>query len=852
MRGFTPFLLLLLCVACGARTPLEDRVDADVLDRPLPGPERCSGLDEDFDGAVDEDFRDDAGRYLHPSHCGGCDQVCAPTRPFELATECTVIDDTAVCAATLCEDGFAPSSTGRCVPLFDHLCMSCTDDGDCGDVAIARCDDVGGELRCVVGCDFGCPEDYACTGDRCVPTGGSCHCGPDDRFDLACALMDPEGERCPGAQVCDLGTLSECEAPLEVCDEVDNDCDGISDEGFVDERGAYIVDVHNCGECGVDCTESVIPEGDLVCGGDPFAPQCVLACPDAADGIMPGDRIDADRDIATGCECTVGSLNDVPGPVGAMGEMLDVNCDGADGIVVDSFYVAPDGDDTGPGSPTRPLRTVTEGFARAAAEVAAGGPRRHVFIASGSYPESVELPDGIFVHGGYRRDFLALEPNGFRVEIRAPLDTLTPGGAAVFANAAGATETVLEWVTLIGRDALAPSEATFGMILRDVGGQLRLSTMTVRAGVPGAGADGDTGIAGEPAMAEAGEGQRPRGAVENASHSCLRTDANVVAGGEGARNTCGALEVSGGRGGSSSCPTFAEFQPRGQAGRGPAPGTGGVGGQDSMGPIMGGPSCPEGICCGLADFTVPTDFSGPQSGNPGGDGRAGTGGGGCSTALGRFEGELWVPDDAGDGSRGTPGSGGGGGGAGGGSAITWVDAECQFVDGLGGGGGGGGAGGCGGLPGTPGTSGAPSVAVLVFYRDDGPIDAFTMNDVVLWPSDGGRGGDGGAGGDGGRGSAGGLGQALALEERITPTLSAPFPGGRGGRGGDGGPGGGGGAGCGGGSIGIWVEGGLVDVSAWRADNEFRLGLGGLPGRGGGGGAPGGDGAEGGANDVVVR
>ena len=44
-------------------------------------------------------------------------------------------------------------------------------------------------------------------------------------------------------------------------------------------------------------------------------------------------------------------------------------------------------------------------------------PRPHVFVASGIYTESVEVPDGVLVHGGYRRDFLALDPVGFRVEV---------------------------------------------------------------------------------------------------------------------------------------------------------------------------------------------------------------------------------------------------------------------------------------------------------------------------------------------------------------------------------------------------------------------------------------------------
>jgi len=97
---------------------------------------------------------------------------------------------------------------------------------------------------------------------------------------------------------------------------------------------------------------------------------------------------------------------------------------------------------------------------------------------------------------------------------------------------------------------------------------------------------------------------------------------------------------------------------------------------------------------------------------------------------------------------------------------------------------------------------------------------------------------------------------LPRTARTTPTLSAPFPGGRGGLGGKGGAGGGGGGGCGGATTGIWLTGlGTTEpagVGAWRTGNTFLLGTGGRAGEGGAGGAPGGRGAAGGAIDVIVR
>ncbi|MFK8004626.1 MAG: hypothetical protein AB8H86_33975, partial [Polyangiales bacterium] len=704
-------LVALTAIACGGRTDLRDQVDAEGIDGPVPGDEVCNGLDDDLDGNVDEDFRDELGRYLNIDHCGGCGMPCGIDDPQEVRVDCILIEEAPVCAALECTPGFAPSRSGECVPLFDQLCMTCLDDGDCGGAAIAHCDEVASERRCTVECTFGCPDGYSCQGDRCIPLSGSCSCGPGDFFDLACTLYDPMDQRCPGAAVCTDGLLSECEAPPEVCDEEDNDCDGDIDEGFRDRRGAYSLDIRNCGQCGVDCTVDMLPEGDLVCGGDPFAPSCVLECPDTLDGIQVGDRIDADLDIATGCECTLTSFTDEPGPVFAVGEDLDVNCDGADGVVVNSVYVAPDGDDAFPGSPTRPVKTLARGLEIARESLGTDEPRDHIFVASGSYAETLELTDGLLVHGGYRRDFLALDPAGFRVDVRAPASTTAPGGAAFVARNVGTRRTRLRWMTFIGRDSTPESAAAFGGVVLTPGGALELLDLQVLSGQAASGLGGTSGERGQESTRPAAEGELPRGAIENASNLCIRDATNTVAGGTGGVNQCDGVNVGGGRGGSPSCPTFANEQPAGVRGQGAAPGGGGRGGQDSRGPISGF-NCPGGgVCCGLADFSVPTEFVGPQSGVGGGDGNAGRGGSGCSDPFGRFDGTTWTPIEPTRGSAGTAGSGGGGGGAGGGAEMDFVNFECGFADGLGGGGGGGGSGGGGGGGGTPGGSGGPAVAV---------------------------------------------------------------------------------------------------------------------------------------------
>ncbi len=817
-------------VACGGKTPLGDVDAGEPRQVPQPSDEVCNRLDDDLDGQVDEVFRDAQGRYTAFEHCGVCGASCEAAGK----AACGVVGEVARCVDTACEPGFALARDGHCVPAWDYLCLRCEDHADCGLAASANCESVGGEQVCTVGCDATAPEGYTCVDGRVIAAAGSCRCTAEQDFALACALEDPDGNTCAGRSQCTAGVLTACEPLEDVCDGLDNDCDGTADEAFVDARGAYFVDPRHCGRCGVDCREDGLQE--LVCGGDPFAPHCVLDCPDARDGLDPEDMIDADGDLTNGCECRWLSAGDEAGPLPTAGNErpLDTNCDGADGVVVESFYVSPDGDDAAPGSPTRPFRTITRGFEAAGASLSEASPRPHVFIASGTYVETPVLTPGIQVHGGYRRDFRALDPAGYRTEIRAPVDATTVGRAALVVDDTGGsgTVTLFEGIVVIGADAQSPGEPAFGLFSRGAGsGRVVLRNLEVYAGVGGDGIAGVAGGSGSSPGAAGASGLDPRAAIEDGSNRCIFANTqNTVQGGAGAAHMCGSSSTAGGEGGDSRCPERFNRQMRGSAGSGGA--AGGTGGNDLFGPIVDrGYGCPGDICCGLADFEVPTDFQGPGDGEHGRPGTPGRDGDGCGDPLGRLSASGWSGASARAGSDGSRGAGGGGGGAGGGVVMDYYEGFCEYSDGLGGGGGGGGAGGCGGAAGRAGSSGGPSIAVVMFGN---PI---TLEQSAVVPSTGGRGGDGGPGGAGGAGSEGGQGGFTPREDQITPTLAGAYPGGRGGNGGDGGDGGGGGGGCGGSSVGVWavVRNDPAGLAArLQADNRFVAPQAGEGGRGGGG------------------
>ena len=214
-------LLSLAVVACGSRSELKQTIDGGEVDNKTA--ERCNGLDDDADTQVDEIFRDDEGRYIADKHCGACGNVCKAQGPDVLEASCGLIAEVPTCVATVCALGLAPTRAGGCAPRDMYLCLECAQDSDCGPVGAARCVELGGEQRCLIECEGGCAEGYACNDQGlCAPAGGSCSCGEGQTFDLACAVDVPDRKVndpvCVGRARCENGVLSACNSSAEICD----------------------------------------------------------------------------------------------------------------------------------------------------------------------------------------------------------------------------------------------------------------------------------------------------------------------------------------------------------------------------------------------------------------------------------------------------------------------------------------------------------------------------------------------------------------------------------------------------------------------------------------------------------
>jgi hypothetical protein len=181
------------CKRAGFSEIAEDCDDADPDVHP-DAPEQCNGVDDDCDGVVDDDPE------LVTWHLD-FDEDGFGDGDFE--KESCLRPDGYVSNAADCDD-----ANGAVSPTAPELCNQMDD--DCSGVA-----DDGPRMECALG------ETVECT-TECGTT-GSAEC-------TAECLVSPE-----------------CEPPIEACNFIDDDCDGVTDEALLAASVAGTIDVHDGG-----------------------------------------------------------------------------------------------------------------------------------------------------------------------------------------------------------------------------------------------------------------------------------------------------------------------------------------------------------------------------------------------------------------------------------------------------------------------------------------------------------------------------------------------------------------------------------------------------------------------------
>ena len=394
------------------------------------------------------------------------------------------------------------------------------------------------------------------------------------------------------------------------------------------------------------------------------------------------------------------------------------------------IFVSPLGNDINAGdSRQNPVRTIATALARA---TSTGRGNYDIYIANGTYDETIALQDDVSIYGGFQTATWLRDPQAHPV-------TITGGSTMVAVTGSNVSN-----LTLDGLRIRTPPEATaiglsvYTIFLRQAQ-NITITNNQITAGDALGGSGGQFGA----------NGVQGRPGDVGANAMCTSTP-------------------TGGAGGAAGQPG----PPSGGSQLGVAGGEGGDGGSQNVGGENGTTGSPSGSLTGGAGGSGGTSSS--PAGAPGDAGTNGIAGqnGAGGAQIGTLSSSGYVPADGSNGTSGTSGSAGGGGGGGGGT-----------TNGAGGGGGGGGASGGGGNLGQGGKGGPASFAILVMSSTGITVD---HNTIVT-----GRGGPGGSGGAGGNGTPGGLGGSAGNGCGGGGTGGR---GGNGGSGGSGGHGGGGGGG----------------------------------------------------------
>ena len=264
--------------------------------------ESCNGLDDDCDNSIDEDFDADSDGHFDADACTDgtdCDDDDPAFNPDAIEL-CDGLDNDC--------DGVADNNLTPRVWCEDN-----DGDGVGSDVSIEVCEETApiGYVECPTD-DFDCDDNtgtiFPGATEICDGLDDDCNGAAD--FDLA-GEVDADLDGTLSCEDCDDGEPTAFPGNPELCDGIDNDCDGSLPSGEVDDDSdGYLA----CAECD-DAAAPVNPGAEEVC--DALDTNC--------DGSIDPLEIDGDGDGWVDCTDWV--------PNGAVGIFGADDCDDQNGSV---------------------------------------------------------------------------------------------------------------------------------------------------------------------------------------------------------------------------------------------------------------------------------------------------------------------------------------------------------------------------------------------------------------------------------------------------------------------------------------------------------------------------------------
>ncbi len=307
-------------------------------DAPAASAEACDGADNDCDQLIDDGLSNTTctntvagiGSCPGVTLCtGAAGTICQG--PMPQAESCNFADDDC--------DGNADETFAG----IGTLCSAGA--GGCQRFGVNRCTSAGTGIECSA--VAGAPNAELCNAldDNCEGTIDEAFPTKGDPCSAGVGICARQGN-----QICSAnGATTVCSVQpgppnaTEQCNALDDDCDGRSDEGFVDPSTNQYNQDTACGSCAVDCTVLfglANATGNCLASG---TPSCEMVCNPNAFNL--------DGAVANGCELAVD-------PAG-----IYVSIDDPTSADDASCGLGP----TGTGAGNHPCRTIAQGIARATA-----------------------------------------------------------------------------------------------------------------------------------------------------------------------------------------------------------------------------------------------------------------------------------------------------------------------------------------------------------------------------------------------------------------------------------------------------------------------------------------------------